>query len=247
MKFLTVSELAKSSGVTVRTLHHYHEIGLLKPALTGENGYRYYGRDEVFRLQQIMFWRELGMPLAEISSMLDGAASDPVAALIGHRGRLKARGSRIRQLVRTIDRTIAVLKGERQMNIDELYQGFTPENQTEYEAWLKERFGDDPARGNSRARWLEKGPALMDRLRPIEADLSKLFVEGVASDDPVVAPALERHRKWVSESWGRDCSLQAYAGLAGVYEHADFRDRFETLAPGFAVWLVAAMRAHAAR
>ena len=128
MKFLTVSELAKSSGVTARTLHHYHEIGLLKPALTGENGYRYYGRDEVLRLQQIMFWRELGMPLAEIASTLDGAASDPVAALVGHRGRLKAQGSRIRQLLRTIDRTIAVLKGERQMNIDELYQGFTSQH-----------------------------------------------------------------------------------------------------------------------
>jgi len=247
LKCLTVNELAKSSGVSVRTLRHYHEIGLLEPALIGENGYRYYGRNEALRLRQILFWREVGAPLAQIARTLDRPDFDPVATLAGHRTRLKGEVGRIRRLMRTIDRAIAVLNGVRDMTIDELYQGFSPEKQGEYEEWLKARLGDEAAGGADRARWSEKGPALMAALRPIEAELAALYVGGVAPDDRRTAPALERHRAWVSEGWGRECTPGAYAELADVYEHADFRARYDMLAAGFADWLIAAMRTHAAR
>ncbi|WP_204274313.1 MerR family transcriptional regulator, partial [Klebsiella aerogenes] len=85
----------------VRTLHHYDAIGLLKPAHVGANGYRYYGRTELLKLQQILFYRELGLPLGEIRAILDDPAFDSIAALRGHRVALAARVERYGDLIRT--------------------------------------------------------------------------------------------------------------------------------------------------
>ena len=87
----TVRQVAKAARISVRTLHHYDAIGLLKPAHVGANGYRYYGRTELLRLQQILFYRELGMALGEIGSILDDPGFDPLTALKGHRAALAAR------------------------------------------------------------------------------------------------------------------------------------------------------------
>src|SRR6187200_2065874 len=115
MKELTVKQLAAISGVTVRTLHHYDEIGLLKPASLGANGYRYYGRAELLRLQRILFHRELGAPLGEIGALLALEGGDQVSVLLQHRARLETRRGRLAVLIDTIDRTIANLKGEAEM------------------------------------------------------------------------------------------------------------------------------------
>src|SRR5690606_16461512 len=115
MKMLTVKQVAKISGVSVRALHHYDEIGLLKPASIGRNGYRYYGREELLRLQQILLHRELDIPLAEIRAILDDPKFDQRKALQQQRDRLAAEAKRYAQLVRTIDRTIADLDGESAM------------------------------------------------------------------------------------------------------------------------------------
>jgi DNA-binding transcriptional MerR regulator len=82
MKEITVKQLAAISGVTVRTLHHYDEIGLLKPAHIGANGYRYYGRAEMLRLQRILFHRELGVPLGDIAGLLELEGADQVGVLL---------------------------------------------------------------------------------------------------------------------------------------------------------------------
>src|SRR3981189_3367262 len=108
----TVSQVARLSGVSVRTLHHYDEIGLLKPASVGANGYRYYGREELLRLQQILFHRELGFSLEEIGRTLDAKGFDKVAALKAHRQKLEAATRRYRRLMRTIDETLAALEGD---------------------------------------------------------------------------------------------------------------------------------------
>src|SRR5690242_13135502 len=142
MKELTVKQLAAISGVTVRTLHHYDEIGLLRPASVGANGYRLYGRNELLRLQRILFHRELGVPLSEIAELLDLEAGDQVSILRQHREKLAAERERYRILIATIDRTIADLNGEAPMANADLYKGFSPEKQAGYEAWLVERYGE---------------------------------------------------------------------------------------------------------
>src|ERR1700733_2562438 len=102
----TVKQVAKLSGVSVRALHHYDEIGLLKPASVGTNGYRYYGREELLRLQQILFHRELGFSLEEIGRTLDAKGFDKAAALKAPGQKLEAETRRYRQLMRTIDETL---------------------------------------------------------------------------------------------------------------------------------------------
>src|SRR4051812_36816417 len=142
MKNLTVKQLAAISGVTVRALHHYDEIGLLKPASVGANGYRYYGRAELFRLQRILFHRELGVPLNDIGGLLDLEGEDQIGVLRQHRDKLEAERDRYRVLIETIDRTIADLKGQTSVTNADLYKGFSPEKQAGYEAWLIERYGE---------------------------------------------------------------------------------------------------------
>ena len=97
MKTYTVNQLAQMAGISVRALHHYDEIGLLRPAFTGENRYRYYGEEELLRLQQILIHRELDIPLAEIGAILDAPgfdrveALDPPPARVGEPGHREAR------------------------------------------------------------------------------------------------------------------------------------------------------------
>src|ERR1700730_16596985 len=141
MSVYTVKQVAKLSGVSVRALHHYDEIGLLKPAHVGANGYRYYGRDELLRLQQILFHRELGFPLDEIRQVLNAPEFDRVAALRAHRERLMGEVRRYRRLLRTLDATLAALEGDSDMDDKAMYRGFSPEKQAEYEAWLVSRLG----------------------------------------------------------------------------------------------------------
>ncbi len=107
----TVKQLARLSGVSVRTLHYYDQIGLLRPAQVGANGYRHYGREELLRLQQILLHRELGLPLEAIAAMLDDSGQSRVDRLRQHRQQLLQRTEHYRDLIATVDRTIADLEG----------------------------------------------------------------------------------------------------------------------------------------
>lgn len=254
MKTYTVKQLARLSGVSVRTLHHYDEIGLLKPAFVGENRYRYYGRDELMRLQDILFHRELGVPLQEIGRALDEGGRDRIFVLEEQRELLLHRVQRSRQLIRTIDRTIAELKGTDKMSDSDLYKGFSPQKQAEYENWLVDRYGP------SMRERIDKGKVMLEtvglqgqrdllaELATIETALAEQQQAGASPDDPSIEPTMQRHRDWVGSMWDQPCGLSAYAGLAELYStHPDFRSRYEEIAPGFTDWLAAAMKAHVAR
>ena len=250
----TVKQLARLSGVSVRTLHHYDAIGLLRPAFIGENRYRYYGREELLRLQDILFHRELGVSLQEIGRLLANEGRDRVAILAQHREMLADRVERSRQLLRTIDRTIAQLNGEAPMKDQDLYHGFAPEKQARYEAELIDRLGEDGRAGiqASKVHWGKLGKEAMrsalEEGALAEMALVERFRSGDAIDAPGVAPALDRHRAWVSRMWGRECPLAAYRGLADLYaSHPDFRSRYEAHGEGFADWLAEGMKAYAAR
>ena len=190
MATYTVKQLARLSGVSVRTLHHYDEIGLLKPAFVGENRYRYYGREELLRLQDILFHRELGVPLQEIAELLAREGRDRVAILSRHREMLAERVERSRQLLRTIDRTIAELNGEGTMKDKDLYHGFAPEKQAEYEEWLVENYGDGMRDSieAGKQHWGKAGPqamkAALDEGAAAEAELAERFLAGVEAGSP---------------------------------------------------------------
>lgn len=256
MKELTVRQLAEISSVTVRTLHHYDELGLLKPASVGANGYRYYGRKELLRLQRILFHRELGVSLSEIAELLDLEGENQIGVLREHREKLEAERERYRILIETIDRTIADLKGETFMANADLYRGFSPEKQAGYEAWLIERYGEPMRVGIERARMAHarlspaEQKAFLEtqgkQLQEVEEALAGALRNGVDPASAGVDLLITRHRAWVAAMWGRPCSAEAYSGLADLYlAHPDFVARYERIEKGFAEYLASAMKLHA--
>jgi DNA-binding transcriptional MerR regulator len=254
MNSYTVKQLARLSGVSVRTLHHYDEIGLLKPAFVGENRYRYYGRDELLRLQDILFHRELRVPLHDIALLLDATGRDRLTILREHRARLAERAERSRQLLTTIDRTIAELTGEGTMDDNERFKGFSPEQQAEHEQYLEDRFGPamrahiDKSKARFAAMKDQDRRTALEEGGAAETELVERFRAGLEPDDIAVEPSLERHRKWLERMWDRPCEPLAYAGLADLYSsHPGYRERYERYGAGFTEWLARAMKAHAGR
>ena len=121
----TVKQLAVMSGVTVRTLHFYDEMALLKPAYSKANGYRIYEEPQLLMLQQILFYRELGFELKRIKEILSQRKFEKIAALKSHRQVLEKNATRTRTLIETIDKTISHLKGTKKMKSQELFMGFS--------------------------------------------------------------------------------------------------------------------------
>jgi MerR family transcriptional regulator, thiopeptide resistance regulator len=254
MKDLTVKQLAAISGVTVRTLHHYDDIGLLSPAHVGANGYRYYGRKELLRLQRILFHRELGVPLNEIAELLEMEGEDQIGVLLRHREKLAAERERFGVLIETIDCTVASIRGETNMSNADLYKGFSAEKQAGYEAWLIERYGEPMKASIERSKKAfakmtdEEKQAVMAGLQPIEEALAEGLRRGIDPASEVIDGLVARHRAWVTQMWDRPCTGEAYSGLADLYlSHPDFVARYERIEKGFADYLATAMKAHAAR
>lgn len=120
----TVKKLANLSGVSIRTLRFYDAIGLLKPAYYGENNYRYYSDEQILMLQQILFYRELGFPLSDIQRIINSDNFNKIDALISHKQILAQSLDRTKKLIKTIDQTIAHLRGKITMRDEELFSGF---------------------------------------------------------------------------------------------------------------------------
>jgi DNA-binding transcriptional MerR regulator len=121
----TVRQVARMSGVSVRTLHFYDETGLLRPAYLGANGYRFYEEPQILTLQQVLFYRELGFELRQIKQILGRSGFELVAALQSHRRILQKNSTRTRKLIETLDKTIQHLKGKRKMKTKEMFVGFS--------------------------------------------------------------------------------------------------------------------------
>jgi DNA-binding transcriptional MerR regulator len=250
----TVKQVASISGVSVRTLHHYDAIGLLKPDSVGANGYRYYGRDELLRLQQILFHRELGFSLDEIRRALDAPDFDRAAALKRHREKLLADAQRCRRLVRTIDETLAALQGATKMKDRNLYRGFSAEKQAEHEAWLIERYGEGmrPRIAQSKRAAAALDPGQIEDLgregKAVENDLLEAYQAAFPAGSAAVAALIRRHHAWVSRAWNRRAMAQEFTGLGQLYlEHPEMRRRYEDRAPGFTEWMAESMRQFAER
>ncbi len=242
MKQYTVKQLAGLAGVSIRTLHYYDEVGLLKPSFRTEANYRLYKEVDLYRLQQILFYRELDLPLKEILHLLDSSRFDLVAALLKHRQELIRRSKKMEKLVKTIDKTILRLKGEKVMlNDEELYEGFSKEKQEQYRKEAKELYGADAVekankqiRKMSKEQWL----ALQKEGDDVFKELSLFMDRDLAS--PVVQDLVAKHHLWIEKFF--QANRTVYAGLAESYaSHPDFRKYFDKYAQGFADFLRAAM------
>jgi|GEM_PF-133861 len=194
MKQYTVNQLAKLSGVTIRTLRFYDEIGLLKPAFVAENGYRYYRENELLLLQQILFFRELGFELKQIQDILKQSDFDRQAALQSHKKTLKQEIKRLQTLLITIDKTINHLQGAKMMSEKELFYGlqnYSPEFQKFYREFY-EKSGEEDKNFMDSMYEHEKNMTEADK-KQFEQDKKKfwedlviVFKKGLKIDDPEV-------------------------------------------------------------
>ncbi|OSZ78499.1 hypothetical protein CAP35_09675 [Chitinophagaceae bacterium IBVUCB1] len=215
MDRFSVNQLAIISGVSVRTLHYYDNIGLLKPASRTDSGYRYYGREELLRLQQIRFYKELDMPLSQIQEILDDEYFDSLTALKGHKEELLLRIERLQTLIQTINNTITNLKNEK-MNYEEMYNGFTKEQVATWEAEVTERFGADKlleSKRNIKAMKKDKIEALKKEAEEINNALVLLIGKDVA--DEKVQALIQRHYNMIQEYYS--CSVDLYRKIGEMY------------------------------
>lgn len=246
----TVNQVAKLSGVSVRTLRFYDEIGLLKPAFYGENGYRYYEKDQLLALQQILFYRELGIELAKIQKILANPHFDKASALRSHREQLAKEAERAQVLIRTIDKTLAHLEEDVPMKGDEMYLGFDPKKQAEYEREAIERWGESARKHieESKRRTKDWTKEDFERVKQDYDELHHAFAKalskGAAPETAEVQSLVKRHFEVVSRFWTP--TRESYIGLGQTYgEHPNFRKLYDGYHPKLAEFMAKAMNVFA--
>jgi DNA-binding transcriptional MerR regulator len=245
-----VKDVARLTGVSVRTLHHYDSIGVLVPSGRTAAGYRLYTDNDLLRLQQILIGRALGLPLEEIRRSLDDPRFDRTRALLDQKERLKHRAREIEAMIRAIDAALATLdrdtKGD--VTMEELFEGF---NAAQYEEEARERWGDSDAFIESQKRTRRY---TADDWQAIKAEQAAVYdaafdarKSGKRPSDAAVMDIAERHRL-VIDRWFYSCSHAMHRGLASMYESDDrFRQSIDQHGEGLAAFLAEAIRANALR
>lgn len=245
----TVKKLAGISGVSARTLHFYDEVGLLKPAYHGANGYRFYEESQFLTLQQILFYRELGFELKQIKEILRRSDFDKVAALESHRKVLRKNLAKTRQLIVTIEKTIEHLKGTKKMKSKELFVGFSPEQQARHENDLIGRFGDcmkdvvekskQKVKNWTKTDW-EKSRGIFDG---ICKDLTKMMGRDLPPDSSAVQDIIRRHYEWLKQFWTPVC--QSYVGYSQLVLDSELRQAYAAYHARLPEFAAAAMKTFA--
>jgi DNA-binding transcriptional MerR regulator len=233
----TVNKLSKLAGVSVRTLHYYDEIGLLKPDAIRSNGYREYGDQAVLKLQQILFYRELDLSLEEIKAMVSRPDFDAVAALEAHRVSLQGRAARLERLIQTVDDTLLHMKGLKEMSPKQLFTAFSDEEQEKYAKEAEQMYDPTIVKESNRkfkALSTAEKQRIFDEGNQIYADMVAAMPKGAASPD--VQAIVERWRKHMDYFWTPN--LEQLNGLAEVYNSDPrFKANFDKIDAGLAEFM----------
>lgn len=249
-KMYTVKELSRLTGLTSRTLRYYDSIGLLCPQRGRDNGYRLYGPEEVDRLQQILLYRGIGMPLEEIKKLLDTPGFDRESALREHLDRLQERRREVDALIRAVQSTLNAIEGGTAMNDKEKFEGMKrqaiQENEAAYGAELREKYGDAAVeehnqrlRGMSQQEWEE--------VQREEEAYKTALRRAMEAGDPAgeeAKKAVRLHAAWLSHYWRKEAvTPQAHIGMAEMYTQDErFTAYYEQVAPGCAAFFAKAVK-----
>lgn len=238
---LTVGEVARLAGLSVRTLHHDDEIGLLVPATRTGAGYRLYRRIEVERLQGVLLFRELGFGLEAIREIVNRPGYDRTSALLRQRELLEAKAERLLEMIDAVD---VVVESERQgmaMSNDEMLEVFEGHDPAEYEAEARERWGETDAHRESARRtatytkqdWEQMGREADE----INAALLALMEAGASADSAEAIALAERHRSHISK-WFYECTPEIHTGLGALYvADSRFTENIDKAGEGLARYL----------
>ena len=238
----TVKAVSKLAGVSVRTLHHYDEIGLLKPASHSAAGYRLYAEKDLRRLQQVLFFKELGFDLKEIKRILADPDFDHQNALVEHRKLLLERQERLRRLIRSVDLTLKAMKRGDKMNA-KMFEGF---DATQYEEEARQRWGGTHefeesvrrAKSYTKQDWAQ----IQQEGGEIVQSLASLMDRDVR--DAEVQKAVARHHRQINERF-YTCPPSIYRQLADAYvDDQRFTAFYDRVKPGLAKFLRDAMHVY---
>ncbi|WP_326974980.1 MerR family transcriptional regulator [Caproicibacter sp. BJN0012] len=239
----TINQLAKLAGVSTRTLRYYDQCGLLPPKAVRSNGYRIYGETEVNRLQQILFYRELGVELSEIERILAEKDFDGLSALQNHLAALREKRTRLDRLIGNVQKSISAMKGETEMTDEEKFEGFKEklilDNEQKYGGEIREKYGDE-AVGRSNAKLKNMTKEQYGELETLTQELNNTLQAAFEQGDPggeLAQKACALHKKWLSFYWDH-YSKEAHMGVAQMYvDDPRFTAYYDAIAPGCAVFL----------
>ena len=239
----TINKLAKLAGISTRTLRYYDEIGLLSPVRLSSNGYRIYGQKEVNRLQQVLFYRELEIPLEEIKNIMLSKDFDAMVALQSHLTALIAKRKKLDLLIANVEKSIMAEKGEIIMNDKEKFDGFieklVDDNEEKYGEEARKKYGDDVVnRSNAKVKGMSK-----EQYAEVEAlslELNNTLKAAFEQGDPageLAQKACALHKKWLCYFWD-GYTKEAHIGVAQMYvDDPRFTDYYDKIAVGCAKFL----------
>ncbi len=239
----TVQKLGSLAGVSTRTLRYYDEIGILKPARINSSGYRIYGQEEVNRLQQILFYRELGVSLDSIKEIVTAPAFDGAAALREHRQKLLEKKTQLELLIANVDKTIALTEGRIKMTDKEKFEGFKQkmidENEKKYGKEIREKYGNDTVE-KSNAKVKNMTQEDHDKVTKLAEQVMITLAEAFKTGDPAgetAQRAVDLHKQWLTFYWS-EYSKEAHAGLGQMYvDDERFTAYYDKEQPGTAAFL----------
>ncbi|VEF49824.1 MerR family transcriptional regulator [Bacillus freudenreichii] len=244
---MKVKEVAELTGISVRTLHHYDEIGLLSPGRRSESGYREYSDVDLETLQQILFFRELGFPLKKIKDVLNSPSFDRKEALILQRTMLLEKRSRLDQMIHLVEKTIQHAEGEIHMSNEEKFEGFDFSHNP-YEKEARERWGDkavDQSNAKLAGMSEEEQKAMGEKMNAIYRELAALCQESPASEE--AQAAIKEWYDFLNSNFG-SYSLEAFKGLGQMYVADErFTKNIDKFGKGLAQFMCEAMEVFADR
>jgi len=241
----TVKEVSDLAGISVRTLHYYDQIGLLKPAIVEANGYRRYGGAELERLQEILLLRELGFDLSGIRRIVDGSRHARREALLQHRGALVVRHERLARMIEAIDETIATMGRGIDLDEHKMLEPFDAKQEARYRKEAEQRWGTEVVAESYRhinKLSKEQRQALFAEAGAIERDAAALM--DYAPDDPRVRAVMARWFAYIDQSFYR-VTPEIFRGLGdGYVQDPRFAAHYEAVKPGLAQFMRDAMHAY---
>lgn len=239
----TVQKLAKLANVSARTLRYYDEVAILKPARINSSGYRIYGREEVDKLQQILFYRELGVSLETIKEMITSPTFDKVKALKEHRYKLLEKRMQIDTLITNVEKSVALAEGRIDMSDKEKFEGFKKkmidDNEKKFGEEIRRKYGKERVE-KSNAKLMKMSQKEFDEVTNIERELFDTLIEAMEIGDPaseLAQKAAGLHKKWLTYYWD-EYSGEAHAGLVQMYvDDERFTAYYDKAKPGLALFL----------
>ncbi|WP_338451079.1 MerR family transcriptional regulator [Niallia oryzisoli] len=239
----TVQKLAKLAGISTRTLRYYDDIEILKPARINSSGYRIYGQAEVDMLQQILFFRELGLELNNIKEILHDPSFDGMNALREHLQKLLEKRNQLDLLIDNVNKTIAAKEGRITMSNKEKFEGFkkkmVEENEKKYGEEIRQKYGEDTV-NKSNKKFMNMSQEDYEKVTQLAEQVLETLEQAMATGDPageLAQKTADLHKQWLCFHW-HEYSKEAHRGLAQMYvDDERFKAYYDKVQQGAAEFL----------